>query len=116
MQVNEEDIDWNEYDREEAMFVLSGSGMLRTPAGKRDLESGDFAVFHADESGGHRVVNDSEEPLRYLAMSTMNEPDVTIYPDKEMFGVYVGSPPGGREERAFEGYFPTDAETEYWDS
>jgi hypothetical protein len=40
---------------------------------------------------------------------------VTIYPDKEMFGVFVGSPPGGREERSFEGYYPMDAETDYWD-
>lgn len=100
---------------EEAIFVLSGSGLLRTPDGKKPLSAGDFASFPADESGGHRVINDSENPLRYLAMSTMNEPDVTIYPDKEMFGVFAGSPPGGRDERPFQGFFPVDAETGYWE-
>jgi hypothetical protein len=30
------------------------------------------------------------------------------------FGVYVGSPPGGRDERTLEGYFPLDADVDYW--
>ncbi len=156
MQVDESDLDWETYDKEEATFrrkelgtaaetdqlgcslyelpsgerswpyhyhtaneeaiyVLAGEGQLRAADGTEEISAGTFCSFPADESGGHRVVNDSDDPLRYLAISTMNEPDVTIYPDKEMFGVYVGSPPGGREERSFEGYFPIDAETAYWD-
>lgn len=99
---------------EEAFYVLSGKGQIRTPDGKAELQAGEFLSFPADERGGHRVINDSDGPLRYLAVSTMNEPDVTIYPDREMFGVYCGSPPGGRGERLFEGYYPMDAETEYW--
>jgi uncharacterized cupin superfamily protein len=100
---------------EEAIYVLAGAGQLRTPDGTEAISAGTFCSFPADESGGHRVVNDSDDPLRYLAISTMNEPDVTIYPEKEMFGVFVGSPPGGRKDRSFEGYYPMDAETEYWD-
>jgi len=30
-------------------------------------------------------------------------------------GRQFGSPPGGREERTFEGYFPADADVDYWD-
>jgi uncharacterized cupin superfamily protein len=100
---------------EEAMYVLAGEGQIRTPDGAQSVSEGTFISFPADESGGHRVINDSDDVLRYLAVSTMNEPDVTLYPDKEMFGVYVGSPPGGREDRSFEGYFPINAEREYWD-
>jgi len=100
---------------EEALYVLSGTGTLRLDGESYELETGDYVAFPADESGGHQVVNDGDETLRYLAMSTMEEPDVTIYPEMEKFGVYVGSPPGGREERSFEGYFPTDADVEYWD-
>lgn len=100
---------------EEAMFVLDGTGMVRLDGEERPLESGDFVVFPADERGGHQVVNDSDEPLRYLVVSTMTEPDITIYPEMEKFGVYAGSPPGGREERTFEGYFPLDADVEYWE-
>lgn len=100
---------------EEAMFVLDGTGRVRLNGEERPLEPGDFVVFPADERGGHQVVNDSVGALRYLVVSTMEEPDITVYPEMEKFGVYVGSPPGGREERTFEGYFPLDAGVEYWE-
>ena len=100
---------------EEALYVLDGEGQLRTEDGREPLTAGDYVTLPADESGGHRVVNDSEAPLRYLMLSTMNEPDVTIYPDSNKFGVYVGSPPGGRDERSLEGYYRIDDDAEYWD-
>ncbi|PGF14859.1 cupin [Natrinema sp. CBA1119] len=100
---------------EEAIYVLAGEGQLKTEDGLEPLTAGDYATFPADESGGHRVVNDGDEPLRYLAISTMNEPDITVYPEMNKFGVYVGSPPGGRDDRSLEGYYRTDDETEYWD-
>jgi uncharacterized cupin superfamily protein len=156
MPVNEADLDWQEYDRdesafrrkelgaaadgdqlgcslyeldpgdrswpyhyhtanEEAIYVLAGTGTLRGESGETELQAGDFAALLAEESGGHQVVNDGDETLRYLMVSTMNEPDVTVYPEMEKFGVYVGSPPGGREERTFEGYFPLDADVDYWE-
>lgn len=99
---------------EEAIFVLSGEGTVRYDGGKAPISEGDFLAFPADAAGGHRVINDSDGPLRYLAVSTMNEPDVTVYPDSEKFGVYVGSPPGGREQRELEGYFEQDAGVDYW--
>ncbi|ELZ14563.1 cupin [Haloterrigena salina JCM 13891] len=100
---------------EEAVYVLAGDGLLVAADGETPLEEGDFASFSADESGGHRIVNDGNEPLRYLMVSTMNEPDITVYPEMETFGVYVGSPPGGREERSLEGYYRIDDEVPYWD-
>ena len=100
---------------EEALFVLSGEGTVRCDGETAAISEGDYLNFPADASGGHRVINDSEGPLRYLAVSTMTEPDVTVYPDSEKFGVYVGSPPGGREERTLEGYYEQDATTDYWD-
>ena len=100
---------------EEALFVIDGEGTLRTEDGEQPLEPGDFVALPTGERGAHQLVNDGEGPLRYLMVSTMEEPDVTIYPEMEKFGVYVGSPPGGREERTFEGYFPVDADVDYWD-
>jgi uncharacterized cupin superfamily protein len=99
---------------EEAIYVLAGEGTLRCAGEMTELTAGDYVNFPADASGGHRVINDSEGPLRYLAVSTMTEPDVTVYPDSEKFGVYVGSPPGGREERPLEGYYEQDADVDYW--
>ncbi|QLK25478.1 cupin domain-containing protein [Natrinema zhouii] len=100
---------------EEAIYVLAGDGQLKTEDGLEPLTAGDYVTLPADERGGHRVVNDGADTLRYLAMSTMNEPDVTIYPEMGKFGVFVGSPPGGRDERSLEGYYRIDDETEYWD-
>jgi uncharacterized cupin superfamily protein len=100
---------------EEAMFVLDGTGTLRLGDDELQLSSGDFVTIPADEDGGHQVVNDSDEPLRYVMVSTMNEPDVTVYPEMGKFGVFAGSPPGGREERSLHGYYPLDADVPYWD-
>lgn len=100
---------------EEALYVLAGEGQLQSEVGLEPLTAGDYVTLPADSSGGHRVVNDGDEPLRYLAISTMNEPDVTVYPDSNKFGVYVGSPPGGRDERSLEGYYRIDDDTDYWD-
>lgn len=100
---------------EEAVYVLEGEGILRHEDGEDSLVAGDFVTLPADESGGHQIVNEKDEPFRYLAFSTMNEPDVTVYPEMEKVGVFVGSPPGGRDERSLHAYYDTDAETEYWD-
>jgi uncharacterized cupin superfamily protein len=100
---------------EEAAYVLSGTGTLRLADETHRLTAGEYVAFPADESGGHKIANDAEEPLRYLVFSTMNDPEVTVYPDSEKLGVFVGSPPGGREERTIHGYYPMDADVDYWE-
>ncbi|MFC6990140.1 cupin domain-containing protein [Haloplanus sp. GCM10025708] len=100
---------------EEAIYVLSGTGILRLDGDTHPLRAGDYVACPADESGGHRVVNDADEPLRYLAVSTMNDPDVTVYPDSGKVGVFVGAPPGGRDERSLHGYYRLDDAVDYWD-
>jgi uncharacterized cupin superfamily protein len=98
----------------EAMYVLSGSGTLRLGGEEHPIEAGDFVPLPAGEDGCHRVVNDSGAPLRYLMVSTMDEPDVTVYPDSGKVGVFAGSPPGGTDERSVEGYFRLDDRVDYW--
>jgi uncharacterized cupin superfamily protein len=61
------------------------------------------------------VINDGDETLRYLAISTMNDPDVTVYPDSEKLGVFVGAPPGSRDDRSLYGYYRIDDEVRYWE-
>ncbi len=36
---------------------------------------------------GHQLVNRSPAPLRFLALSTMIEPEVAVYPDSGKIGV-----------------------------
>jgi uncharacterized cupin superfamily protein len=100
---------------EEAAYVLSGTGTLRTPDGEETVRAGDFLSFPADPSGAHRLRNDGDEPLRYLAVSTMRDPDVTVYPDSGKVGVFAGAPPGGDGERVASGYFRRDDAVDYWE-
>jgi uncharacterized cupin superfamily protein len=101
---------------EEALFVLDGRGTLRTPDGEFPLESGDYAAFPAAEEGAHRltVPDDADGPLRYLMMSTMADPDVTVYPDSGKVGVFAGAPPGGDGDRTVHGYYRTADAVDYW--
>lgn len=100
---------------EEAIYVLSGTGVLRHEEEERDLEAGDYVSLPVGEEGAHRVINDSDESLRYLAISTMQDPDITVYPDADAIGVFAGSPPGGRETRIVEGFFERGDAREFWD-
>ena len=99
---------------EEAVYVLAGRGHLRTHDGREPLEPGTYAAFPTGESGGHRVVNDGDDALRYLAFSTMRDPDVTVYPDIGTVGVFAGAPPGGGGERTVHGYYRRGDEVDYW--
>src|SRR5512138_3067616 len=49
---------------EEAMYVVSGRGKVRTPDGETGIGPGDFVSF---PPGGtpHQLVNDGNEPLVY---------------------------------------------------
>ncbi|ELY57806.1 cupin domain-containing protein [Natronococcus jeotgali] len=100
---------------EEALFVLNGEGMLRCERGEESIEPGDFVALPASEDGGHQVVNDGDRDLRYLMLSTMVEPDVTVYPEMDKFGVFVDSPPGGEEERSLHGYYRLEDAVDYWE-
>jgi len=99
----------------EALYVLDGTGLLRMADEEHAIEPGDYVPFPPGERGAHRVINDGDSPLRYLVLSTMADPDVTVYPDSGKFGVYAGAPPGGREERTVEGYYRLDSDVSYWE-
>jgi uncharacterized cupin superfamily protein len=100
---------------EEGIYVLAGSGTVRGNDETVPLEKGDYVSFPTGESGAHKITNTSDDVLRFLMVSTMQEPDVTVYPDSGKFGVYAGSPPGSSGERTLEGYYKIDERVDYWD-
>jgi uncharacterized cupin superfamily protein len=80
------------------------------------LEPGDYVALPTGDDGAHRVSNTGDEPLQYLAISTMRDPDVLVYPDSGKVGVYAGAPPGGdEEERVVSAYFHEDDAVDYWE-
>lgn len=84
------------YVEEEQLIVLEGTPLLRTPAGWRRLERGAFVVFLPGEQGAHQLVNDTEETVRFIAISTTGEPDIVHYVDQGTIGVNERPPGPGR--------------------
>lgn len=102
---------------EEALYVLDGEGTLYLgpDRGEHALEPGVYAALTADESGTHEI-EAGEETLRFLMVSTMNEPEVIVYPEDGKVNVYAGEPPGGDSEaRTLSKTLDIDAEAPYWD-
>jgi uncharacterized cupin superfamily protein len=71
---------------EEAVFVLEGEGVLRLGEEEQRIRAGDYVAFPPGPPG-HQIVNRGSVPLRYLALSTMREPEVAVYPDSKKIGV-----------------------------
>jgi uncharacterized cupin superfamily protein len=72
---------------EELLLVLDGTPTLRTPEGERQLERGDAVSFTTGPEGAHQVRNDTDQPARYLMVSTVAEFEVAQYPDSGKVGV-----------------------------
>lgn len=69
------------HGNEELLIVLSGTPELRTPAGIRTLEPGAVVAFVAGPEGAHRLRNATEEPCRYVMVSTQRFPDIAEHVD-----------------------------------
>jgi uncharacterized cupin superfamily protein len=75
---------------EEAVFVLEGEGILRLGEEEHRIRAGDYVAFPPGPPG-HQIVNRGTAPLRYLALSTLREPEVAVYPDSRKIGVLARS-------------------------
>lgn len=99
---------------EELYYVLEGSGTLRLDGAEHPVRAGDFVALPPGPHSAHQLVNTGDSPLRFLAVSTMEEPDVVQYPDTGKIGVFAGSAPGGRtEERTVSGFYRAEATVGY---
>ncbi|XXF78580.1 cupin domain-containing protein [Myxococcaceae bacterium GXIMD 01537] len=100
---------------EEALYVLTGTGRLRLGGEWVALKAGDYVALPPGPGAAHQLFNDGPEVLRYLAFSTMEEPDVVVYPDSNKVGLFVGAAPGGdKAARTLHTYLPLGAEVDYW--
>jgi uncharacterized cupin superfamily protein len=88
--------------REELLIVLEGRLGLRSAVGWEELPEGEVVAFPRGERGAHGFRNDTDEPVRVLAVSEMNGPNVTVYPDTNEIGVFDA---GRRQDRRFGGRF-----------
>ena len=99
------------YGQEEMFVILEGEGTLRYDEGEHDIRQGE--VFFAGTGPGtaHQIVNTSSETLKYLALSSMEDPEICYYPDSGKYGSYSSSvSEGGVRFLAHE-----DSEINYFD-
>jgi uncharacterized cupin superfamily protein len=76
---------------EEMFFIVRGTGTLRYGSETRKIRAGDVICC---PTGGpetaHQIVNDSDEELAYLSISTMMPAEVCEYPDSGKIGAFGG--------------------------
>ena len=94
---------------EEALFVISGRGQVRTPEGSTPIGPGDFVSF---PPGGpaHQLVNDGAEPLVYLGLGAGIGADLVEYPDSDKVAATAG--PRGTGKRFV---FRRSDQADYWE-
>lgn len=64
---------------EEWLYVISGTPVLREPAGERSLTPGDLVCFPS----GHRGAHTLKGPGRFVIFDTAGEPYMSVYPDSD---------------------------------
>jgi uncharacterized cupin superfamily protein len=64
--------------------------VIRLGDEEHGVRAGDYVAFTPGPPG-HQVLNRSTAPLRFLALSTMIEPEVAVYPDSKKIGVLARS-------------------------
>jgi uncharacterized cupin superfamily protein len=70
-------------DEEEHVWILAGRATLRLGDERHPLETGDYVCFPAGRALGHCLVNEGDEPCRYLVIGERSPHDVCIYPDSD---------------------------------
>lgn len=87
------------YGEEELLIVLDGTPTLRTPEGTSELAPGDVVSFLVGPDGAHQVVNESDEIVRFLAVSAGEDADIVKYPETgETLVSYQRNRPDGFKE------------------
>ena len=100
------------YAQEEMFVILEGSGTLRVADERIPVRRGDVIGIPPGPEYPHQLINTSNEPLKYLSISTQEFPEVCEYPDS---GKYLAFTPvagplleKGRMHRP-------DTDLDYWD-
>jgi len=106
----------NHHANEEMFFILSGSGELRVGDERYSLRAGDFI---ANPPGGpecaHQIINNGNEELRYLAVSTLITPETVEYPDSGKIATYSRHNAADGSPRVVRHVAHVDASVDYWE-
>lgn len=97
--------------QEEMFVVLEGTGTLRVAGEMLPIKAGDVIFVPPGPEYPHQMINTSDAPLKYLSVSTMEDPEICEYPDS---GKYLAE--GSlRSGEPFEVIDRRRASLDYWD-
>lgn len=100
---------------EELLIVLRGTPTLRSPDGARELAQGEVVSFPTGPRGAHQVINRSDETVRFLVVSEMNAPELSLYPDTGRIGALERAPGTPADPDEFFGFFRREDALDYWE-
>jgi uncharacterized cupin superfamily protein len=98
-------------------ILLEGSGEYRLGKDFWPVKAGDILTAPAGgQETAHQLTNTGATDLRYLVVSTRNDPDVFEYPDSGKIGVAAGVPDGkGLRSAALVHITRLQDGIDYWD-
>ena len=100
------------YAQEEAFVILSGEGTLRVAGEMLDLKAGDVVFIPPGPEYPHQIINTSDMPLKYLSVSTKEQPEVVEYPDS---GKYLAAARIDGKDYGFARMHRAETDLDYWD-
>ena len=98
------------YGQEELFVILKGGGTLRYDGQEYPIRTGDIIFTPPGPGTAHQIINTSEANLHYLALSSMDDPEICYYPDSGKYGAYSWK--DGTQGRRF--LARSDDGTDYW--
>ena len=101
---------------EELFFILEGAGRIRIGTDLHDIKTGDFINLPPDPGRPHQIVNTGAVPLKFIAVSTMIIPEISVYPDSGKYGVFAGAPTGKpMTPDTVRKFYRIDSDVDYWE-
>lgn len=75
--------------QDEFIYILQGHPTLHTDEGRLQLSPGMCAGFRSGTGNGHRLLNETSEPVVYLEIGDRTPGDEGYYPDDDLKAVLV---------------------------
>jgi len=97
--------------QEEMFVILEGSGTLRVAGEHVPIGAGDVITVPPGPDYPRQIINTSDAPLKYLAISTQDDPEIYEYPDSGKFMAEAGL----FREHPFEVIQRSRESLDYWD-
>jgi uncharacterized cupin superfamily protein len=97
--------------QEEMFVVLEGLGTLRVAGEMLHLRAGDVVFIPPGPQYPHQIINTSDQPLKYLSISTRESPEICEYPDSDKY-LAMATPDGANSFSAIQ---RQGASLDYWE-